>query len=282
MNNSNSLFPTGKPHISFSEIKIWKECAWRHKLTYIDKIDMFEPSPYLGFGTVVHEGCESILEGKEINSEKLLNDIRNDFKKHGFDNPEWVEKQPDWYKKSSNVGVEKWCEWAENMWSEVPAFLNREFPGWECFKAEEDLYESIEKKSVKFKGFIDAVIKVPKKRGEGYNYWIIDWKTAGAYGWRKEKKQDIGMTAQLILYKHFWAKKHNVDLKDIRCGFVTLRRGGKAGKICDLVPVSVGPKTLERGKKLMNSMITSVEGSMFLKNRYSCMYCPYHKTEHCT
>jgi hypothetical protein len=281
MNSSESLFPTGKKHISFSEIKIWKECSYRHKLMYIDKIDMFEPSPYLGFGTVVHEGCENILEGKEPDREKLLNDIREDFKKHGFDDPEWVEKQPGWYKKSSNVGVEKWCEWAENMWNEVPSFLDKEFPGWECFKAEENLYESVEKKNVKFKGFIDAVIKVPKKRGEGYNYWIIDWKTAGAYGWRREKKQDLGMTAQLILYKYFWSRKHNVDLKDIRCGFVTLRRGGKIGKICDLVPVSVGPKTLERGIKLMNNMVGSVRNGIFLKNRDSCKYCSYHLTEHC-
>ena len=40
-----NTFPTGKPHVSFSEIKIWKECPWRHKLTYIDKIDMFADAP---------------------------------------------------------------------------------------------------------------------------------------------------------------------------------------------------------------------------------------------
>ena len=45
--DQGSMFPTGKPHISFSEIKQWKECAYRHKLTYIDKIDVFEDSPYL-------------------------------------------------------------------------------------------------------------------------------------------------------------------------------------------------------------------------------------------
>jgi hypothetical protein len=282
MNNSESLFPTGKPHVSFSEIKIWKECSYKHKLMYIDKVDLFEPSPFLDFGTAVHEGCETFLATGEIDREKLLGDIRSAWEKYGFDNPEWVARQPGWYLKSSNVGVDTWCQWAENMWNEVPEFLDREFPGWECFKAEEDLYESVEKKPVKFKGFIDAIIKVPKKRGQGYNYWIIDWKTAGAYGWRKEKKQDLGMTAQLILYKHFWSRKHGIDLKDVRCGFVTLRRGGKIGKICDLVPVSVGPKALEKGKKLMNNMIGSVQSGIFLKNRNSCTYCPYYRTEHCT
>ena len=61
MNENNTQFPTGKPHISFSEIKQWKECGYRHKLVYIDKIDTFEDSPYLHFGTAVHEGCSRVF-----------------------------------------------------------------------------------------------------------------------------------------------------------------------------------------------------------------------------
>ena len=281
MNNSEKLFPTGKKHISFSEIKIWKECSYRHKLIYIDKIDMFEPSPFLDFGTAVHEGCETYLKSKTIDRDKLLGDLREAWDKYGFDSPEWVERQPGWYLKSSNVGIDTWCQWAENMWNDVPSFLDETFPGWECFEAEEQLYESVEKRNVSSKGFIDGIIKVPKKRGTGYNYWIIDWKTAGAYGWRREKKQDISMTAQLILYKHFWSRKHGIDLKDVRCGFILLKRGGKPGKICELVTVSVGPKSLDKGRRLMNNMIGSVNNGIFLKNRNSCRYCPYENTEHC-
>ena len=112
--------------------------------------------------------------------------------------------------------------------------------------------------------------------------WIIDWKTAQSYGWRRSKKQDILMTAQLILYKHFWSRKHSVPLEDIRCGFILLKRGAKPGKVCELVTVSVGPKALEKAKKIMNSMISSVSKGMYLKNRFSCKYCPYKDTEHCT
>jgi hypothetical protein len=273
-----NIFPTGKSHISFSEIKTWKECAYKHKLTYIDKIDLFEPSPYLDFGTAVHEGCESLLEGRAIDSEKLLNDIRSAWKEHGFENPEWYSKMPGWYK---HFPVDTWCNWAENMWSEIPSFLDEKFKDWEFVEAEENLYEPIEGRDLSFKGFIDGIIKVPKKRGKGYNYWIIDWKTAGSYGWRRDKKQDIAMTAQLILYKHFWSIKHNIPLKDIRCGFVLLKRGGKPGKVCELVDVSVGPKTLDKGVKLMKNMISSVRNSIFIKNRNSCKYCPYFETNHC-
>ena len=277
-NESHSL-PTGKSHISFSEVKCWKECSWRHKLLYVDKIDVFEPSPFLDFGTAVHEGCENLLEGKDLNKEKILKGVQDAWEEHGFDDPEWVKRQPDWYKYAP---VEEWCTWAENMWEDVPTFLDETFPEWTVVKAEEELREDIENTDVKFKGFIDAVIKVPKKRGKGVNYWILDWKTASTYGWRREKKQDILMTAQLMLYKHFWAKKHNVPLKDIRCGFILLKRGAKLGKVCELVTVSAGPKSIDKALKIMRSMIKSVKKQFNLKNRNSCRFCDFKDTVHCT
>ena len=96
--------------------------------------------------------------------------------------------------------------------------------------AEEDLYETIETKDILFKGFIDGVIKVPKKRGKGFEYWIIDWKTAGSGGWRSDKKQDFMMQLQLVLYKYYWSKKHNIPHNEIKCAFITLGRGAKKGK----------------------------------------------------
>ena len=75
-------FPTKKKHVSFSEVKCWKECSYRHKLVHIDKIDTFKPSPYLDFGTAVHEGCEVLLEGKEVDREKILSDIVKAWDEH--------------------------------------------------------------------------------------------------------------------------------------------------------------------------------------------------------
>ena len=277
--NQIPLLPTGKSHVSFSEIKCWKECSFRHKLMHVDKIDVFEPSPYLDFGTAVHEGCETLLETKQVDREKLIKDIETAWEKNGFDDPSWVEKQPGWYKYKP---VKTWVEWANNMWSDVLPFLDEEFEGWEVVKAEEELYEPIKGTDVKFKGFIDAIIKVPKTRGEGYNYWIIDWKTAQSYGWRREKKQDILMTSQLMLYKHFWSIKHDIPLKDIRCGFILLKRGAKPGKVCELVKVSAGQKSIDKSLKIMRSMIKMVKKQFNLKNRNSCNYCPYSGTPHCT
>lgn len=273
------IFPTGKKHVSFSEVKAWKECSWRHKLYHIDKIDEFdEPSPYLFFGTCVHEGAEAILEGKEINRDKLLKTMCDAWLEHGFENPEWYSKQPSWYK---HVPLNEWVNWVTNIWNDIPKFLDSEFPDWEYIKAEEPLYENIENKNLSFKGFIDGVIGITNKRGHK-KVLIIDWKTSNSYGWRREKKQDILMIAQLALYKFYWSQKHDVPLKDIRCGFVLLKRGGKPGNTCEFVPISVGPKTLAKSLKMVNDMISAVRRGIFLKNRNSCKFCQFKDTKYCT
>jgi hypothetical protein len=278
MNSLLGDFPTKKPHVSYSEVRCWKECPHRHKLQHINKIDMFKPSPYLDFGTQVHEGCESYLNTGTVPREKLLDNIRSAWKEHGFDDPEWVKNQPGWYKYHP---VEEWCEWASNMWSDVPRFLDETFPGWEAVSAEEELYEEILGKDLKFKGFIDVVIRVPRKNGS-WKYWILDWKTSKSYGWDRRKKQDFLTQAQIILYKSYWATKNNIDLKDVGCGFVLLKRGGKPGNMCDLLKVSSGPKALEKANKMVYSMVNAVRKKMFFKNRESCTYCDYYKTIHCT
>jgi predicted RecB family nuclease len=167
------------------------------------------------------------------------------------------------------------------MWADVPGFLDETFPGWEAVEAEEKLYEEIDTKSIKFKGFIDAVIKVPRKNGT-YKYWILDWKTAKSYGWDRRKKQDFLVQAQVVLYKHYWAKKHNIPLKDIGCGFILLKRGGKPGKMCEFLPISAGPKMLEKSVKMVRSMVSGVYKKLSIKNRNSCRFCEYYQTEHCT
>jgi hypothetical protein len=89
------------------------------------------------------------------------------------------------------------------------------------------------------------------------------------------------MQAQLILYKHFWGTKNNIKLRDISCGFVLLKRGGKPGNMCSLVKVSAGPASIEKANKLVRSMVKGVTRGMILKNKNSCQFCDYKDTEHC-
>ena len=51
-------------HISFSELKIWNECPFKHKLMYIDKIKGFIGNEYTAFGGAIHSLCENAIVGE--------------------------------------------------------------------------------------------------------------------------------------------------------------------------------------------------------------------------
>ena len=280
------VFPTGKPHVSYSEIKNWRECPYRHKLQYIDKIESFEQSPYLDYGTIIHNACEHYVKTRELIIDKTISDIRAAWIKNKFDSDEYIKlrtstaKVQGWTYKH-NV-VDDWCEWAKNCLEDLPAFLDSEFPNWVYISAEEQLYEHIEHKTINnisFKGFIDCIIGYDSKQGK--KYFIIDWKTAGSYGWHSSKVRDFLVNVQLALYKNYWTTKHSVDPSDVYCGFVLLKRDAKPGNTCKLLKVSVGPKTALKADKLVSNMVKSVYSGMSIKNRNSCKFCVYYDTEHC-
>jgi hypothetical protein len=272
-----------KEHVSFSEIKQWKECSWRHKLIYVDKLSVFEESPHLHYGTIIHDACEQFLKTRILNIEETKNKIISAWEQHGFDSEDFIQLQTQrselqgWKYKHNKLN--DWLQWAETSLMSIPNFLDKNFPGWEIVSAEEALYEDIENISTKFKGYVDCIIKVPNK--DKFKYWILDWKTSNGRGWSLEKQRDFNTQAQVILYKYFWGKKNNIDMKNIQCGFILLKKVKKVGKSCQLIKVSSGPKNLEKSKKLVRSMIKTVEKQFFLKNRNSCMFCEFKNTDHC-
>jgi len=277
-------FPTGKPHVSYSEVRCWKECPYRHKLLYIDKVGVDEPSPYLSYGTSIHDGIENFLKTGEMDIETVLETIRTEWRVHGFDSQEWIDAQAahrasEGWKPKPHDYLESWLEWATTALTDLPVFLKEEFGDYEVISAEEQLYEFIPNYDIFFKGFIDALLKVTI-RGKEY-YYVIDWKTAGDKGWYASKRRDILTWAQIALYKSFWKNKNGLDLKQVKCGFVLLKRGGKPGSSCELVKVSVGPKAEENALSILRSMIKSVRRGIFLKNRDSCRFCEFKKTPQC-
>lgn len=260
--------PTGKQHVSFSELRDWQECSFRHKLKYVDKIDKFEPSPILDFGTAVHASCENYLKTKVLDHNIALEMLEKSFESNK-DLPAYTAQLLVTYKKE-----------ATSILNDVPNFLNENFPEWEFIDAEHYLYERLEKYPHAFKGFIDGIIKTKGKRDEDI-YWIIDWKTT-AWGWSADKKSDSDIQRQLVFYKNFWSNKNNINPKNVRCGFVLLKRTAKPGSHCELIKVSVGDVTTERSIKLLHNMLGSIRKNIAIKNKESCTYCPYKDTEHCT
>lgn len=275
-----------KEHISYSEVRQWKECPWRHKLIYVDKLQTFEESPHLHYGTIVHDACEHYLKTRELKLEETANKIKLAWEEHGFDSEDYIVMQTmraelqGWKYKHSKCS--DWIEWAETSILALPSFLEETFPGWETVAAEEKLYETIESvEETKFKGYIDCIIRIPQKADGKYKYWILDWKTSSARGWSTDKKRDFLTHAQVVLYKNYWALKNNIKLSDVLCGFVLLKKVKNKDKACQLIRVASGPKTLEKSNKLVRSMIKSQKSSLVLKNRDSCKFCEFYNTENC-
>lgn len=269
--NKKILFenlPTGKPHVSFSEVKLWKECSYRHNLFHVKKIDLSKPSPILEFGTAVHAACEDYLLTKQMKFELCEKHLKEAWEKHKDIDTFTAASLQDALRDSSII------------LNELPAFLEENFPDWTVVDAEHELYEPIAGHPHAFKGFIDGVIKCKGKRGEDL-YWIIDWKTS-TRGWFREQKTDETKKYQLALYKNYWQQKHpEISLKDIRCAFVILKRIAKEGQHCDFFPVSLGEVPIQRSLKVVGNMVTSVKRGVAIKNRDSCHWCEYKNTDHC-
>ena len=188
-------------------MKVWTECPFKYKLSYVDGIKKFSGNEYTAFGTALHKACEK----------KLLND--SELEQVIFS--ETFEKElnslsPD-TKTDQNLILEMKEQGKMLASLAIPA-LREKFGDFSVVAAEADLFESLQEfPEWNFKGFIDLVIKTPDGKVH-----ILDWKSC-AWGWDVEKKSDPMVTYQLTFYKHFYAKKHNIDPKTIETYFALLK-----------------------------------------------------------
>lgn len=257
------MLTNGKNHISYSEIKDWKSCSFRHKLKYIDQLSEFKQNQYTSFGTAIHEACESFLKTKTMDISIFETKLKEEWET-GKELPDFSQKNFDDCLKD---GI--------SLLGEIPKWFEETFPNWEYVAAEREIYQPIYQKenSPNFKGFIDCIIKCDDK------YWILDWKTT-MMGWNLDKKKDPDIRLQLVLYKKYYSEISGIDLKDIKCGFILLKRKYKSKK-CELFQVSIGEKPITEGKKTIDNMLTSMDKGIAVKNKFSCKYCEFYMTSYC-
>ena len=265
------------PHISFSELKEWAGCPWKHKLNYIDKIKQFKGNEYTAFGTSLHTICENLVSLEKENKLDSY-DPHEDFQEQFLSNLKKLKNDvPD---------IELNAELVNSMRTQgdhiiqfiLPA-LQRNFGNFELVGVEEELYENIDDNKRLFKGFIDLIIYTPEDK----KYHIIDWKTC-SWGWDSRRKTDKLTTYQLTLYKHFWCKKHNKDYGDVMTHFALLKRTAKKDNV-EIFKVSNGDKKINNAIKLLNKSLYNIQNKNYIKNRLACHgqygLCEYYKTEHC-
>ena len=198
----------GDVKVSYSQYTMWANCPKQWKLTYMDGHRDFDPSIHLVFGTAMHETLQAWLQvmynQSAVEAEKmdlnqlLLDEMAKEYKKmmavygvkftnrsemnefydDGVQIIDFLKKNRSDYfstRKMRLVGVE------------LPIY----FPASEV------------NENVMMKGFLDLVFEVI----DDGSIEIWDIKTS-TKGWNKWQKADKTKTAQLVLYKKYFAEQY--------------------------------------------------------------------------
>ena len=208
--------------VSYSQYSLWKQCPYQWKLQYVDKVRPNDPSIHTIFGSAMHEALQTYLscmynftvkDADEIDLNDLL---RRKMKE--FYIKEAVEKEKTHLIEQEDMvtffqqGVEI-LDWFKKKRGNY--FSKR---SWSLLGIEERLAIPI-RGDLHFLGFLDVVMK-DEISGK---IKIIDIKTA-TMGWNKYQKADAVKSDQLLLYKEYYAKKHNVPVDMIDIEFLIFKR----------------------------------------------------------
>jgi len=191
-------------------------------LSYVDKKSIFDGNIHTLFGASMHEVLQEYLKVMYTQSIKEANELYLDEMLEDRMRENFVETL------QNNGGVEICTK------DEMNEFYQDGLKIIDFFKKKRDQYFSkrgyellgIEtaldfgmSKNIKFKGFIDLIIRDVKLE----RIKIIDIKTA-TYGWNKYQKKDKNKTDQLLLYKQFFSKQFDIPLDRIDVEFFIVKR----------------------------------------------------------
>ncbi len=260
MNHSSNK----KDYISYSQYKMWTECGHRYKLAYKNKVPFYSSNEYTAFGTAIHETCEKVIFGNEKKDP-------NDFFLESFQESRKEIESPN--EKLASEMIPQAKQILENVHDAVDEYFGKRGVDYEVGTLEEQLFVPI-RPDLSFKGYIDIVLMTPDGK-----YHIIDWKTC-SWGWNARKKSSKLMTYQLTLYKEYFCKKHDIDPKNVETYFALLKRTAKKDNV-EIFRVTSGERKTENALKALNNFIYNCNKGVYFKNRLSCKYCSFYKTEHC-
>ena len=254
-------------HISFSQLKNWVKCPFYHKLVNLDKIeDSFSGNIYTAFGTAMHSTIEKFLL-KEVTESEQYDLFQREFE------DQIISLQEEYEDTVIDSFANQGTPLIDNYYSVLCDYFG---PNFEIFSCEEQIYDEINDfllDKYHFKGYIDLVVKVDDI------YHILDWKTC-SWGWDYKRKTDKMTTYQLVFYKYYYAIKHNIDPKKIKCHFGLLKRTAK-GKNVEIFEVTSGPKRTKNALELLKKALHNIHKKNYIKNRTSCARCEFHKTKWC-
>lgn len=289
----------GDVKISYSQYTMWANCPKQWKLTYVDGHKIDDPSIHLIFGTAMHEVIQDWL--KVIYGDSPSTADTMDLNKMLLDN---MAKE---YKKSMAIYGVKFTSkdemnefYADGV--QILDFLRKNRS--EYFSTRKMRLVGVElpiyypasesNEHIMMKGFLDLVFEIV----EDGTIEIWDIKTS-TRGWNKYQKDDKTKTAQLVLYKKFFADQYGYPLEKIQVRYFIVKRKlweeamFAQKRVQEFVPAH-GIPTMRKILKEFNRFIDEgfnedgtykVDGEFQAiagKNGKNCKWCPFKDSELCS
>jgi len=244
-----------KKSISYSQFSQWDKCPYMWKLNYVDRLSVFTDNIHTLFGTSMHEVLQeylkvmytqSIKEADQLYLDEQLEDrLKKNFleivKKNGGDEFCTKDQMVEFYE--DGLKILDYFKKKRNMY-----FSKR---GYELIGIETALDYGLPK-NIKFRGYIDLIIKDTVRN----RIKIIDIKTS-TMGWNKYQKADKNKTDQLLLYKQFYSKQHDVPMDRIEVEYFIVKR--KLYENMDFPQKRIQTFTPANGKPSINKVIRRLE-----------------------
>ena len=207
-----------KKKVSYSQFSKWYSCARRFYWDKVMKKEIKDSNLNTCFGTAIHEAIQEYIKKLYTEGATFADSLDlNKMFKEAFDR----EIAKDNVKSES----EEYSAFVMDAVDILRTFVHspnrtKHFPTgkYEFIDVELEIEQNI-LNNVSFIAYIDLVLK-DKSTGR---IKIVDIKTS-TNGWNKWQKEDNSKLYQLLLYKLFYAKKFQVDPKNIDIEFFILKR----------------------------------------------------------
>ena len=279
--------PSKLTHISYSSISTYNKCPKLWDMQYRKKVIPFTQNIYTTFGTAFHETLQTYLEVLYHNTVKEANEI--DINKLLYDN---MIKA---YRSGKAVNGHEHYSTADELnqfWLDgkhILEFIKKKRSIYFGTKnmmlagVETLLYQEL-KPGVVFKGLVDLVFYHPKSD----EWTIMDIKTSTS-GWRDNQKKNPNLTAQVVLYKEFFAKQFGIDREKVNVEFFIVKRrvpkdaeyASMQRRVQEFSP-NAGPRKTKQVIESMNNFLTNVldANGKFIDKDHDCK-SPLGKCDNC-
>jgi hypothetical protein len=276
--------------VSYSQFSMWSSCPHKWYLTYVENKQPYQASIHTVFGTAFHETLQSYIttmyeqsgaaadkmDLESLFQERFREVYANEYKSAGahFTN---AEEMGEFF--NDGIAMLKWIKARRNKLFTIRKMklLGIELPL--ILKITNNIY---------YKAFIDFALY-----DEDLNkVYIYDIKTS-TRGWSDSEKRDDQKTAQVLLYKEYFARQFGWDVERIEVEFFIVKR--KIYEEAEYPIPRVQSFKPASGKTKRKQTIDSFEAFIkdcfdevgkpqiksYIKNigEKSCKWCPYKDSQ---